>query len=60
MSDVTTVTVAQRVSSIMHCDLILVLEGGRIIGKGTHEQLLCTCDVYKEISDSQIGGAFLD
>ena len=60
MSGVTTVTVAQRVSSIMHCDLILVLEGGRIIGKGTHDELIGTCDVYKEISDSQIGGAFLD
>ena len=60
MSDVTTVTVAQRVSSIMHCDVILVLDEGKIIGKGTHEELLADCDVYKEISDSQIGGAFLD
>ena len=60
MSDVTTITVAQRVSSVMNCDLIIVLDEGRIIGKGTHEQLLATCEVYKEISDSQIGGAFLD
>lgn len=60
MSDVTTVIVAQRVSSIMHCDLILVLEDGEIIGKGTHEQLIENCDIYKQISDSQIGGAFLD
>jgi len=60
MTDVTTVIVAQRVSSVMSCDLILVLDGGRIIGKGTHEQLLESCEVYKEISDSQIGGAFLD
>ena len=57
---VTTVVVAQRVSSIMHCDLILVLDEGRIIGKGTHDELIASCDVYKEISDSQIGGAFLD
>ncbi len=60
MSDVTTITVAQRVSSVMSCDLILVLDEGRIIGNGTHEELLRSCEVYKEISDSQIGGAFLD
>ena len=39
---------------------ILVLDEGRIIGKGTHEELLASCDVYREISDSQIGGAFLE
>ena len=60
MGDVTTVIVAQRVSSVMHCDLILVLEDGEVIGRGTHEQLLGSCKVYREISDSQIGGAFLD
>ena len=60
MGEVTTVIVAQRVSSIMHCDLILVLEEGEIIGKGTHEELMQSCSVYREISDSQIGGAFLD
>ena len=60
MGDVTTVIVAQRVSSIMHCDLIVVLEDGEIIGKGTHGELLESCQVYREISDSQIGGAFLD
>ena len=60
LQGVTTVVVAQRVSSIMHCDLILVLDEGRIIGKGTHDELIASCDVYKEISDSQIGGAFLD
>ncbi len=60
MGDVTTVIVAQRVSSIMHCDLILVLEDGEVIGSGTHDELLRSCEVYREISDSQIGGAFLD
>ncbi|MBO7377017.1 MAG: ABC transporter ATP-binding protein, partial [Clostridia bacterium] len=49
----TTVTVAQRVSSVMYCDLILVLDGGKIIGSGTHEELLAGCPVYREISDSQ-------
>ena len=56
----TTVIVAQRVSAIQHADHILVLEKGRVIGAGTHEQLLATCPVYKEISDSQMGGAFLE
>lgn len=56
--DTTIVTVAQRVSSIKNSDLILVLEEGRIIGKGTHEELLASCQEYKEISDSQMGGAF--
>ena len=60
MSDTTTIVVAQRVSSVMNSDLILVLDEGRIIGKGTHEELLESCEVYREISDSQIGGAFLE
>ncbi len=60
MTDATVITVAQRVSSVKGCDLILVLEEGKIIGKGTHEQLLNSCSQYKEISDSQMGGAFID
>ena len=56
----TFVTVAQRVSSVKECDLILVLEHGRIIGRGTHQFLLDTCPEYKEISDSQMGGAFVE
>ena len=60
MGDVTTVVVAQRVSSVMHSDLILVLEEGQIIGMGDHEHLMAHCEVYREISDSQIGGAFLE
>ncbi len=56
----TTVVVAQRVSSVMHADLILVLDEGKIIGKGNHEQLLENCPVYREIRDSQMGGALLD
>ncbi|MBQ7380049.1 MAG: ABC transporter ATP-binding protein [Clostridia bacterium] len=59
-SDTTTVVVAQRVSSVMHADLILVLDEGKIIGKGSHEQLLKECPVYREIRDSQMGGALLD
>ncbi len=59
-ADTTTVVIAQRVSSVMNCDLILVLDEGRVIGKGSHSELLSACDVYREISESQIGGAFLD
>ena len=60
LSDTTVVTVAQRVSSVMSCDLILVLENGEVIGKGTHDELLSTCVEYKEISDSQMGGAIIE
>lgn len=45
--------VSQRTSSIQHADLILVLDDGQLVGKGTHETLLETCEVYKEIYDSQ-------
>ena len=56
----TVITVAQRVSSVKDCDLILVLEEGAIIGCGRHEELLADCREYREISESQMGGAFLD
>ena len=56
----TVITVAQRVSSVKNCDLILVIDEGAIIGCGKHEYLLENCSEYKEISDSQMGGAFLD
>ncbi len=56
----TVITVAQRVSSVKNCDLILVIEDGKIIGCGKHDHLLATCEEYKAISDSQMGGAFLD
>lgn len=60
MKNTTTILVAQRISSIKHADLILVLDEGAIIGMGTHEHLLATCDVYREISESQMGGAFVE
>ena len=56
----TVITVAQRVSSVKSCDQILVIENGEIIGAGSHEELMTSCAEYKEISDSQMGGAFLD
>ncbi|MBE6693564.1 MAG: ABC transporter ATP-binding protein [Ruminococcaceae bacterium] len=57
---ITSIVVAQRISSVQYADLILVLDGGKIIGSGTHEELLESCDVYREISESQMGGAILD
>lgn len=45
--------VSQRTASIMHADLILVLDDGRLAGIGTHEQLLAECGVYREIYESQ-------
>ena len=56
----TTVVVAQRVSSIKHADLILVLDKGQVIGVGSHDALMETCPVYREIAQSQMGGAILD
>jgi len=56
----TCVIVAQRVSSIRHADLILVVEDGRITGSGTHDELMESCPLYKEIADSQMGGALLE
>ena len=60
LSDTTVITVAQRVSSVKSCDLIIVLEEGRIIGNGKHEELMKNCPEYRQISDSQMGGAILD
>ncbi|MBQ7048484.1 MAG: ABC transporter ATP-binding protein, partial [Clostridia bacterium] len=60
LSGTTLITVAQRVSSVKSCDKIFVLEDGKVIGFGTHRELMENCPEYKEISDSQMGGAFLD
>lgn len=51
----TLVIVAQRISSILNADHILVMEDGKAIGYGTHEELLCSCAVYREIGKSQMG-----
>ena len=50
----TVLIVAQRVSTIMHAQQIIVLDEGRVVGKGTHEQLLRTCPEYREIAQSQL------
>lgn len=49
----TTVTISQRATSVMHCDIIVVLDEGKIVGKGKHDELYRECEVYKEIYDSQ-------
>lgn len=50
----TVIIVAQRISTILHAEQILVLDEGRIVGKGTHEELLKNCDTYRQIAKSQL------
>ena len=52
--DATILIVAQRISTILHADQILVLDDGKIVGKGTHQELLKTCQTYQEIAMSQL------
>jgi len=54
-NDTTTIMIAQRISSIFNADQICVLEDGYVVGYGTHEELIESCDVYKEIHKSQMG-----
>ena len=55
LPDTTKIIIAQRISSVQEADQILVLEDGKIIGHGTHEELLKTCEAYSEIYTTQIG-----
>ncbi len=52
--------VAQRISTIMNADKIVVLDDGNVVGIGTHQELLKTCDVYREIALSQLSKEELD
>lgn len=52
--DAVTIIVAQRISTILHAEQILVLDDGRIVGKGTHEELMKDCEVYRQIAMSQL------
>lgn len=52
--DATVIIVAQRVSTILNADQIIVLEDGKMIGKGTHKELVATCEEYKQIAQSQL------
>ena len=54
LKGVTRIIVAQRISTIVRADQIVVLDDGKIAGKGTHQKLMETCRVYKEIAESQL------
>ena len=49
----TVLIVSQRAASILYADLIIVMDDGKIVGQGTHKELLKTCPIYREIYDSQ-------
>lgn len=55
MGDATIILVAQRISSILDADRILVVDDGQIVGRGTHQELLKTCPLYREIAEIQLG-----
>lgn len=59
VTDSTVIIVAQRISTILHAEQILVLDEGRIVGKGTHEELLEHCEVYRQIAESQLSASEL-
>ena len=59
IADATVIIVAQRISTILHADQIIVLDNGSIVGKGTHEELLANCGTYQEIARSQLSEAEL-
>jgi ATP-binding cassette subfamily B protein len=54
VSDATVIIVAQRISTVMNADQIIVLDDGRVVGKGTHGELMKNCQVYSEIAHSQL------
>ena len=58
--DATVIIVAQRISTVLHANQILVLEDGRIVGKGTHAQLMESCPAYQEIARSQLSNKELN
>ncbi|MBR5315616.1 MAG: ABC transporter ATP-binding protein [Firmicutes bacterium] len=60
VEDTTEIVVAQRISTILHADQILVLDDGEIVGKGTHRELMQTCEVYQQIATSQLSAKELE
>ena len=56
LGDTTKIVIAQRVTSICEADLILVMDGGRIVAQGTHDELMNSCDIYREVYQSQQEG----
>jgi ATP-binding cassette subfamily B protein len=55
MADRTTFVIAQRISTVLNADKIVVLDGGRIAAQGTHAELMESSPIYQEIYDSQLG-----
>ena len=55
MGDATVIMVAQRVSTIIDADRILVIDDGMVVGQGTHKELIDTCPLYREIALIQLG-----
>jgi ABC-type multidrug transport system fused ATPase/permease subunit len=56
-ADATVIIVSQRISTVAHADNIVVIDGGRVVGAGTHDVLLAECETYAEFADSQSVGA---
>lgn len=59
MGNAAVILVAQRISSILNADQILVIDDGKIIGNGTHQELLSSCPLYREIAELQLGGSLI-
>jgi ATP-binding cassette, subfamily B, multidrug efflux pump len=58
-ADSTVIVVAQRISTVLQAERVVVIDGGRVVGSGTHESLLLDCPTYVEFVDSQSSGAGL-
>ena len=58
--ETTKIIIAQRVASVMESDMILVMDGGKIVASGTHDELMKTCDIYKEVYEQQTNGGDFD
>ena len=56
MQNTTTFIIAQRISTVLNADVIIVLDDGKIVAMGRHEELIESSKIYQEIYDSQLGG----